>query len=136
MPRGRDRSGQRLDAFRLARERGIVEGRVDAHRLPRVADALASGQATLAWRIEGTADEAGRPALAIGIIRTGAISRLLGWVLLVLGVGVGLVAYPLQYFRFAGSSLVVLAAMLVFFVWLTATGIALLRWRPTVVTTP
>jgi hypothetical protein len=75
----------------------------------------------------------GYTALAIGIIRTGAISRSLGWVLLVLGVGVGLVAYPLQYFRFAGASLVVLAAMMVFFLWLIATGVTLPRWRPSVV---
>jgi hypothetical protein len=74
----------------------------------------------------------GYTALALGIIRTGALPRLLGWVLLVLGVGVGLVAYPLQYFRFEGASLVVLAAMMVFFLWLIATAIALLRWRPIV----
>ena len=72
----------------------------------------------------------GYTALAIGIIRTAALPRSLGWILLVLGVGVGLVAYPLQYFRVAGASLVVLAAMMVFFLWLIATGVTLLRWRP------
>jgi hypothetical protein len=72
----------------------------------------------------------GFTSLAVGIIRTGALPRLLGWVLLVLGVGVGLVAYPLQYFRFGGASLVVLLAMMVFFLWLIAMGITLLRWRP------
>jgi hypothetical protein len=71
--------------------------------------------------------------LAIGIIRTGAVPRTLGWALLLLGVGVGLVAYPLQYFRFAGASLVVLAGMMVFFVWLVAMGVTLLRWRRSVV---
>jgi hypothetical protein len=75
----------------------------------------------------------GFTALAIGIIRTGAVPRALGWVLLVLGVGIGLVAYPLQYFRFAGASLVVLAGMMVFFLWLIAMGVTLLRWRPNVV---
>ena len=73
--------------------------------------------------------------LAIGIIRTGAVPRALGWVLLVLGVGIGLVAYPLQYFRFAGASLVVLGGMMVFFLWLVAMGVTLLRWRPSVVLT-
>jgi hypothetical protein len=72
------------------------------------------------------------PSLAVAIIRTRALPRSLGWVLLILGVGVGLVAYPLQYFRFAGASLVVLTGMMVFFLWLIATGVALLRWRPSV----
>ena len=75
----------------------------------------------------------GNTVLAVGIIRTRALPRSLGWVLLVLGAGVGLVAYPLQYFRVAGASLVVLAAMMVFFLWLIAMGVALLRWRPSVV---
>ena len=75
----------------------------------------------------------GNTVLAVGIIRTGALPRALGWVLFVLGAGVGLVAYPLQYFRVAGASLVVLAAMMVFFLWLIAMGVTLLRWRPSVV---
>ena len=74
----------------------------------------------------------GFTALALAIIRTGALPRSLGWVLLILGVGVGFVAYPLQYFRFAGASLVVLVAMMVFFTWLVAMGVTLLRWRPSV----
>jgi hypothetical protein len=73
---------------------------------------------------------AGFTVLGLAIIRTGALPRLLGWILLALGVGVGLVAYPLQYFHVHGASLVVLAAMMVFFLWLIATGVALLRWRP------
>ncbi len=73
---------------------------------------------------------AGFTALAVGIIRTGALPRSLGWILLALGIGVGLVAYPLQYFRVAGASLVVLAAMMVFFLWLVAMGVTLLRWHP------
>ena len=36
-------------------------------------------------------------------------------------------------FRVAGASLVVLAAMMVFFLWLIAMGVTLLRWRPSVV---
>jgi hypothetical protein len=75
----------------------------------------------------------GNTVLAVGIIRTRTLPRSLGWVLLVLGAGVGLVAYPLQYLRVAGASLVVLAAMMVFFLWLIAMGVALLRWRPSVV---
>ena len=72
----------------------------------------------------------GCTALALGIIRTAALPRSLGWILFVLGVGVGLVAYPLQYFRVAGASQVVFGAMMVFFVWLIVAGITLLRWRP------
>jgi hypothetical protein len=73
----------------------------------------------------------GYAVLGPGIVRTGALPRALGWVLLVLGVGVGWVAYPLQYFRVAGASLVVLTAMTVFFLWLIAMGVTLLRWHPT-----
>jgi uncharacterized protein len=58
-------AGPRLDAFRFAREHGVAEGSVDAHELPRVDDVLAEGPAIITWRIEGTADAAGRPALAI-----------------------------------------------------------------------
>ena len=67
MPTRQAQSGAKLDAFRLAREHGVVEGSVDAHRLSRVADVLAHGPADVAWRIEGSADAAGRPALAIEI---------------------------------------------------------------------
>ena len=67
MPTRKAQSGAKLDAFRLAREHGVIEGSVDAHRLSRVADVLAEGPADVAWRIEGSADAAGRPALAIEI---------------------------------------------------------------------
>ena len=73
---------------------------------------------------------AGLAVLGLAIIRTGALPRVLGWILLVLGVGVGLIAFPAQYFRVPGASLVVLAGVMVFFLWLTATGVTLLRWRP------
>jgi len=76
---------------------------------------------------------AGFTPLALAILRTGALPRSLGWVLLIPGAGVGLVAYPLQYFRVAGASLLVLAGMLVFFIWLIAIGVTFLRWRPSVV---
>jgi hypothetical protein len=72
----------------------------------------------------------GFTTLGLAIVRSGGLPRLLGWILLAIGAGVGLVAYPLQYFRVPGASLVVLAAMLVFFVWLIAMGVTLLRWRP------
>jgi uncharacterized protein len=67
----RQQSGPKLDAFRLARERGAVEGTVDAHQLPRVDDVLAEGPAPITWRIEGVEDAAGRPALSIEL--TGAV---------------------------------------------------------------
>jgi hypothetical protein len=72
----------------------------------------------------------GCTTLALAIIRTAALPRSLGWILLGLGVGVGLVAYPLQYFRVPGASVVVFVAMMVFFLWLIAAGVTLLRWRP------
>jgi len=64
--RGRASPG-RFDASRLGRERAVIEGSVDAHELPRVGDLLSEGPATIAWRIEGTVDPSGRPALRIGL---------------------------------------------------------------------
>ena len=63
----RDRGARcRLDAFRLARERGVVEGSVDPHRVAaRRTTCSPEGPASIAWRIEGTRDAAGRPALGI-----------------------------------------------------------------------
>jgi uncharacterized protein len=57
----------RFDAFRLAREHAALDGNLDAVVLPRVADLLVDGPAPLRWRIEGTADAAGRPALAVDL---------------------------------------------------------------------
>ena len=74
----------------------------------------------------------GLTALAVGIVRTGALPPWQGWALLVIGTAV-LVAYPMQYFRVPGASQAVLAVMLVFFLWLVATGLTLLRWRPALV---
>lgn len=62
----------RLDAFRLVRERGVVDGSIDPRRLTRLAGVLSEGSASIAWRIEGTTDSAGRPAL--GIALAGSVS--------------------------------------------------------------
>jgi uncharacterized protein len=62
----RKSSAQRFDAMRLARERGAIEGRVDPHALSRIAEQL-TGPGSVAWRIEGMSDPAGRPALQIGL---------------------------------------------------------------------
>ena len=59
-------SAQKFDAMRLARERGVLEGNVDPHALSRIAEPL-TGPGSVAWRIEGTADPAGRPALQIAL---------------------------------------------------------------------
>ena len=72
----------------------------------------------------------GFTALGLGIVRTGALPRALGWIPLLLGAAVGLVAYPLQYFHVDGATVVVLACMIVLTLWLIATGLVLLRWRP------
>jgi uncharacterized protein len=59
-------SPRRLDAMRLARERGVVEGTVDPQALARIGDQV-SGPGSVAWRIEGTSDASGRPALRIAL---------------------------------------------------------------------
>ncbi len=69
---GQGTSNSRLDALRLARDRGVIEGTIDAHRLPRVEDVLAKGPARIDWRITGTADAMDRPALDVGL--SGAVT--------------------------------------------------------------
>jgi uncharacterized protein len=59
-------SAQRFDAIRLARERNVIEGSVDPNALSRLAEQL-TGPGSVAWRVEGTSDPAGRPALRIGL---------------------------------------------------------------------
>lgn len=59
-----------FDAFRLARERGVLEGTLDAVASERLEDRVAEGEegeGIVQWRIAGTTDVAGRPALAISI---------------------------------------------------------------------
>lgn len=65
IPGQRARQAGAFDAFRLAREHGVVEGELDVAQSERLYDRLADGEGSVAWRIEGTADGAGRPALAI-----------------------------------------------------------------------
>ncbi len=62
----------RFDAFRLAREHGTLEGQVDLHAMPRLAEWLAAEEseagdtpAWFGWRISGGEDAQQRPALAI-----------------------------------------------------------------------
>jgi uncharacterized protein len=55
----------KFDAARLIRDRGMLEGELDAVVLPRVADQLMEGPAPVAWRIRGASDAVGRPALNI-----------------------------------------------------------------------
>ena len=57
-----------FDAYRLARERGALEGKLDIAASERLADRVAEGEGTVTWRIAGTADSAGRPALEISIV--------------------------------------------------------------------
>jgi len=59
-----------FDAFELSARAGEIEGSVDAAQLPRFADRLVAGDATAAvvsWRIAGTQDALGRPALVIAL---------------------------------------------------------------------
>lgn len=62
---GAARTLSRFDAFRLSRERESLSGRVDAATLSRLSDRLGDAHAPIEWRIEGTADAIGRPALAV-----------------------------------------------------------------------
>lgn len=64
MPRKGD---PRFDAFRLAVSRGAIEGRLDPSVLPRLEDQLGRGRGEIRWRIVGTQDARGRPALAVEI---------------------------------------------------------------------
>ena len=57
----------RFDAFRLARGHERLEGSVDAATLPRVADSVLKQPAPIAWRIDGTKDAMGRPALEVAL---------------------------------------------------------------------
>jgi uncharacterized protein len=63
------RRGGSFDAFDVASRRASFKGKVDAAALPRAADRLApeSGPAEVSWRITGSVDAAGRPALEIGL---------------------------------------------------------------------
>jgi hypothetical protein len=72
----------------------------------------------------------GFSAFALAILNLHVVPRWLGWVLLVLAVGIGLICRPLGYFGVAAAGVAVGLGMLVFFVWLAATGIVLLRWIP------
>jgi len=62
-----DKGRGRFDAFALAREHGMLAGSVDVAALPRVADSVRSEAAPIAWRIEGTQDALGRPALTVAL---------------------------------------------------------------------
>ena len=59
----------RFDGFGVAARQAVIAGRVDAAALPRVADLLAEdgGAANVDYRITGSADAGGRPALEIAL---------------------------------------------------------------------
>ena len=61
------RRPETFDAYRLARERGVLEGTLDVAASERLADRVAPGAASIAWRIQGTTDAVGRPAVAISL---------------------------------------------------------------------
>ena len=62
MPRKRD---SRFDPWRLAASSGVLEGAVDPASLPRLAERVVEGAGEVAWRIVGTTDEQGRPAVRV-----------------------------------------------------------------------
>jgi uncharacterized protein len=65
------RRGGTFDAFEVARRGAMLSGTADVAKMPRIADRLAQGgeatgdAARVAWRITGTGDAQGRPALEI-----------------------------------------------------------------------
>jgi uncharacterized protein len=62
-----ERRGGTFDAFDVARRGATLSGTVDVATLPRVADTIAADadSAKVAWRITGSGDERGRPALDV-----------------------------------------------------------------------
>jgi uncharacterized protein len=62
---GTSRQRGSVDLYRLSREGSAVAGTVDAQTLPRVADRLQPGAAPIEWRITGTHDPSGRPAIVL-----------------------------------------------------------------------
>ncbi len=58
-----------FDAWDLAARRESIAGSVATGELPKIVDRIAEGEpeTELAWRIDGTADAMGRPALAIAL---------------------------------------------------------------------
>ena len=62
----------RFDGFGVSTQRGVVAGSVDAAALPRVSDLLAprEGGAEIAYRIAGSADARGHPALQVSLSGT------------------------------------------------------------------
>lgn len=57
-----------FDALALVERRVAFSGTTDLRSLPRLSDRLADGgPAKLGWRIAGTTDAAGRPALALSL---------------------------------------------------------------------
>lgn len=64
--RGAKQAGT-FDAYRLARERGVIEGVLDVAQSARLEDRLGEGAGSVVWRIEGATDSSGRPALAIAL---------------------------------------------------------------------
>jgi len=62
---GAARTVSRFDAFRLSRERESLSGTVDAAMLSRLSDRIGDAHVPVEWRIEGTVDAMGRPALVV-----------------------------------------------------------------------
>jgi uncharacterized protein len=56
-----------FDAYELAARGQSIGGTLEAATLARAADRLAEGQAAVAWRVVGTADALGRPALEVSL---------------------------------------------------------------------
>jgi uncharacterized protein len=76
----------RFDGFGVAAARAVIAGRVDTAKLPRLSDLLAGdgGDARVDYRIAGSADVLGHPALEIAL--TGSVPltcqrclRTFGW---------------------------------------------------------
>jgi uncharacterized protein len=64
---GKAQARRGFDAWQLARTGAELSGELDAHALPRVEDRLQPGSAPIRWRVSGTHDESGRPAIVVDI---------------------------------------------------------------------
>lgn len=61
------KADSRFDAFKLSASAGTIGGRLEPQALPRLADQLAPGEGRIDWRIDGTRDAQGRPAIAVDL---------------------------------------------------------------------
>jgi uncharacterized protein len=56
-----------FDPYRLARDRGVLEGSMGVPALERLSGLVVGEAGPVSWRIEGGSDEAGHPAVTVAV---------------------------------------------------------------------